>query len=100
LPQEKLSSTLRLGQAAKKEGNMTIEIHRPELEALINERLKSGTFGSIEDFLMQALQNSPIPENKGKGTGADLVAAMQSSPYKEIEIEEMRVRPPVRDVKF
>jgi hypothetical protein len=25
---------------------MTIEIHRPELEALIRERMKSGGFGS------------------------------------------------------
>lgn len=79
---------------------MTIEIHRPELEALIIERLKSGAFDSIEDFLMQVLQNSPMPENKGTGTGADLVAAMQASPYKDVDIQEMRFRLPVRDVRF
>lgn len=28
---------------------MTIEIHRPELEALITERMKSGGFEDIED---------------------------------------------------
>jgi len=34
---------------------MTIEIHKPELEALIIERLRSGAFETIEDVLMQAL---------------------------------------------
>jgi len=32
---------------------MTIEIHKPELEALIQERMKSGAFQSVEDVLMQ-----------------------------------------------
>jgi hypothetical protein len=32
-------------------------------------------------------------------TGADLIAAMQSSPYREIEIEPAH-RMPVRDVGF
>jgi hypothetical protein len=38
---------------------MTIEIHKPELEALILERMKSGVFQDVEDVLMQALQSSP-----------------------------------------
>ena len=38
---------------------MTIEIHRPELEALIQERMKSGVFESVEDVLMQALKSAP-----------------------------------------
>jgi hypothetical protein len=38
---------------------MTIEIHRPELEALIKERLTSGAFRDVEDVLMQALNSSP-----------------------------------------
>ena len=33
-------------------------------------------------------------------TGADLVAAMQASPYKEIDLEPARDRLPVRDVEF
>lgn len=40
---------------------MTIEIHRPELEALIRERMKTGVFPTIEDALMQALKNSSLP---------------------------------------
>jgi hypothetical protein len=84
---------------------MTIEIRRPELEALIMERMKRGGFHNIEDALMQALEASPVtdpdpatpPKNR---TGADLIAAMQTSPYREIEIEPARYRMPVRDVTF
>ena len=58
---------------------MTIEIHKPELEALIIERLRSGAFESIEDILMQALKGSPIPPKKETRTGADLVAAIRDA---------------------
>jgi hypothetical protein len=87
---------------------MTIEIHRPELEALIRERMKAGAFQNVEDVLMQALQSSAVPAGKGAGpsketpapTGAELIAAMQTSPYKEIELESPRDRLPVRDSSF
>jgi hypothetical protein len=36
---------------------LTIEIHRPELEALIVERMRSGAFQNVEDVLMQALKS-------------------------------------------
>ena len=82
---------------------MTIEIHRPELEALIMERMKAGAFQNVEDVLMQALEASrpvkPAPPTKNR-TGADLIAALQASPYREIEIEPARYRLPVRDVTF
>ncbi len=41
---------------------MTIEIHKPELEALIQERMKTGAFQSVEDVLIQALKSSPSSE--------------------------------------
>ena len=70
---------------------MTIEIHKPELEALIQERMKSGAFESVEDVLMQALKSAPpAAELSGEAvthTGADLVAAMQASPYREVDLE-------------
>jgi hypothetical protein len=37
---------------------------------------------------------------KGDRTGAALVAAMQASPYREIDIEPERYPLPVRDVAF
>lgn len=87
---------------------MTIEIHRPELEELIRERMKITGFQNVEDVLMQALKSSTPTAEKNAGfsdatsatTGADLVAAMQSSPYKEIDSEPTRARMPVRDVAF
>ena len=83
---------------------MTIEIHRPELEALILHRMKIGRFSNIEDALQQALETSPVMATDAptapKRTGADLIAAMQSSPYREIAIEPARYPMPVRDVTF
>jgi hypothetical protein len=79
---------------------MTIEIHKPELEALINERLRSGEFEGVEDVLMQALQGSAPPGKKETRTGADLVAAMQASPYKDIDLEPTRITIATRDVTF
>ena len=35
---------------------MTIEIKRPEIEALIQQRLPSGGFESVEDVLFDALE--------------------------------------------
>jgi hypothetical protein len=40
---------------------MTIQITKPEVEALINQRLQSGVFKDAEDVILQALQSSPPP---------------------------------------
>ena len=75
---------------------MIIEITRPEVEALIQQRLQSGVFTTIEDVILHALRSSE-PEHP---TGADLIDAMQASPYRDIDLEPARDRPPVRDVAF
>jgi hypothetical protein len=41
---------------------MTIQITRPEVEALINQRLQSGAFKDAEDVILQALQACPPPQ--------------------------------------
>ena len=84
---------------------MNIEIQKPELEALILERMKSGGFQSVEDVIMQALKSAlPATETSDQAaathTGADLVAAMQASPYREIDLEPGRTRLPIRGVTF
>jgi hypothetical protein len=38
---------------------MTIEITKPEVEALISQRLQCGGFKDAEDVILQALQSSP-----------------------------------------
>src|SRR6266436_1814393 len=52
-------STLMKGERA---AAMIIEIHKPELESLIRERMESGGFQNVEDVLMQALKSSPAGE--------------------------------------
>jgi len=85
---------------------MTIEIHRPEREALIIQRMRSGGFHNVEDALLQALKTSPLGgEPSGtshdKRTGADLIAALQASPYRELDIEPPKVLlTTVRDVEL
>jgi Arc/MetJ-type ribon-helix-helix transcriptional regulator len=37
---------------------VTIEITRPEIEALINRRLETGSFKDAEDVILQALKSS------------------------------------------
>lgn len=37
---------------------MTIQITRPEVEALIKKRLETGTYKDAEDVILQALQGS------------------------------------------
>ena len=68
---------------------MTIEIHRPELVALIRERINSGV--DVEDVIMQALQSSPAPETPapsrrpaGRKSLAQLFA---DSPFKGLDID-------------
>lgn len=75
---------------------MTIKISKPELEALILQRMKSGAFSTPEDVILHALLSSK-PEAR---TGADLIAALQASPHKDIEIEPGRDPMPVRDVSL
>ena len=41
---------------------MIIEVHKRELEALIQERLESGAFTDVEDVLIQALKSASESE--------------------------------------
>ena len=58
---------------------MTIRITRPEVEELINQRLRSGAFRSAEDVILQALRSSPpttpLPDAR---SAKDAVAGSQS----------------------
>jgi hypothetical protein len=64
--------------------------------------MKTGAFQSVEDFLIQALNPplfAPRPSSESiTRTGAELVAAMQASPYKDVEIEPVRTCFPMRGV--
>jgi len=82
---------------------MSIEIHQPEIEALIQQRMASGAFHDIEDVLLYALKSAPEPvvskQPASSRTGADLIVAMQTMPYKDsIEIEHSGPHLPVSKV--
>ncbi len=47
---------------------MTIRITRPEVEALINRRLETGSYKDAEDVILQALKSS---EAEAKGNSAE-----------------------------
>jgi hypothetical protein len=75
----------------------TIQITKPEIEALIEQRLRSGPFTDVEDVILDALRTS-APTTR---TGADLIAAMRESPFRDVDIEPPPGTPmPVRDVTF
>ena len=40
---------------------MSVTIHQPEIEALIQQRLDTGAFQDVEDVLLHALKSAPIP---------------------------------------
>jgi Arc/MetJ-type ribon-helix-helix transcriptional regulator len=74
---------------------MTIEITSPDVEALIRQRMKAGSYTNPEDLIREALRSSD-PDTR---TGATLIEAMRACPYPEIDIEPPRVPTPlVRDI--
>ena len=67
---------------------MTIEIHKPELEALLQQRMQSGRFRNLEEVILQALEAAPLdPGGDSEAPGAEFIAAMRASPHKDVEIE-------------
>ena len=69
--------------------------------------METGGFHNVEDVLMQASITSPgdaehEEKSRDPRTGADLIAALQASPHRELDIEPPRLRlsMPVRDVTF
>ncbi len=82
---------------------MNLEIHKPELVERVYARLQTGQFRDADDVIEKALdtldeRTTAIPARDTR-TGADLIAALQTSPYRELEIEPSRVRlANVRDV--
>ncbi len=91
---------------------MNLEIHKPELVQRVNAHIQAGHFHDADEVLERALDalegRTPAPssghttESGDKRTGADLIAALQASPYRELDIEPPRFRlsMPVRDVTF
>jgi Arc/MetJ-type ribon-helix-helix transcriptional regulator len=66
---------------------MTIEIQQPELEALIQQRMASGRFGSVEEVLMAALKLAPEPEERRPAGRKSLAQLFAESPFRGMNME-------------
>ena len=96
----------------------------PDQEEFLLQRVRSGRFATMDEAVREAVgllkeqeagniaklaagrkslaqlfAESPF-RGMDSPSGADLVAAMQASPYKDISLEPARDRMPVRDVTF
>ncbi len=84
---------------------MTISLPlQPDEEARLVALARSkgvSTDAIVREAVHRILTETPVePEGQRSVTGAALVAAMQASPYKEISIEAVGTRLPVRNVEF
>ena len=83
---------------------MMIEIHRPELEALIRERMNSGAFHDVEDVIMQALKSSSAAAAPAAGIPCrpagrkSLAQLFADSPFRGLDIDFEREPDYGRDV--
>jgi hypothetical protein len=72
---------------------MTIEIHEPELEELIQQRLESGHFKSVEDFLLQALKSAAAaPQTNDLDHKKNFADFLLESPLPGSELKLERIR--------
>jgi len=81
---------------------MNIEIHKPDLVQRLTMRIQTGQFHDADELIEKALDAldehtaSTSPTNE---TGAVVLAALQASPYPDIDLAPPRVRlANVRDV--
>jgi hypothetical protein len=76
---------------------MTLEIHKRELLDRVNAEVQSRHLSDVDELIEQALdalnEKTPAPAlARDARTGADLIAALQASPYRDLEIEPPRLR--------
>ena len=74
---------------------MTIEISDDNQVRLAEEARRRGM--SVDSYLEQLLNERATPAASGL-TGAALLAVLQASPYRDIDLTPPRERLPVRDV--
>lgn len=83
---------------------MTIQITKPEVEALIKQRLQTGEFKDVEDVVWQALQSSAseavatLPKNAG--LAKDMVELFAPLRGLNINFESDRSKDTGRDINL
>ena len=76
---------------------MNLEIHNPELVQRVNAHIQTGQFHDADEVLekaLDALEERVTAPSRGQAaksddrrTGADPIAALQASPYRDLDIE-------------
>ena len=66
---------------------MVIEIHRPELEALITERLLNGPFQTITDLLWDALKSAPVENEPPRPHPKNVIEFFRKSPQRNTDTD-------------
>ena len=69
---------------------MSVIIHQPEIEALIQQRLDTGAFHDVEDVLLHALKSALIPA-VDKQPKQNLADFLMESPLRGSGIELDRI---------
>jgi hypothetical protein len=81
---------------------MNLEIHKPELVQRVNAHIQTGHFHDADELIekaLDALDEQVIAAAPATATGAVVLAALQASPYRDIDLTPPRVRlTNVRDV--
>lgn len=76
---------------------MTVIIRLSDEQATALEAQAAAEGLSVEQWLQKLAELGDKPAKETR-TGADLIAALQASPYRDIDIEPERYRLPVRGV--
>jgi hypothetical protein len=79
----------------EKEGTeMNLEIHKPELVQRVNAHIQTGHFHDADELIekaLDALDEKATAAAPPTATGAVILAALQASPYPEIDLTPPRV---------
>jgi hypothetical protein len=78
---------------------MTVIIRLSDEEATALEAKAAAEGLTIEQWLQKLAGTGTGPQRDNR-TGADLITALQASPYRDIDIEPERYRLPVRGVSL
>ena len=72
---------------------MNLEIHNPELLQRVNAHIQTGHFHDADELLEKALDalDGRAPAAAATATGSVILAALQASPYREIDPTPPRV---------
>ena len=74
---------------------MNLEIHKPELARRVQAQIQSGHFHDADELIekaLDALDEQVTAAAPATATGAVVLAALQASPYRDIDLTPPRVR--------